>query len=250
MLLNTGVMATTISNIASYFSVPTIGMLYTPDSSNGFVAFFQQLNNIFNIGIPVYPDKYEERGGNQIGEQVLVGGLGEKEIEPGSGGKLVVGALTKVADNIVVTPRSWIIHGYIGFKYDGIGGFIGAGLPAMIPVPALSSFLQSFGRDVLNDLMKRCLRYISEARRPFKFTTADGETLPALLKSYSIRQIAENNNWVEVDLEIQEFRFIALAMDTKGNAVQEAVGGVSGVYSSLSQMGTAMGRTALRVLGV
>lgn len=246
MLLNLGMFQSTVANLASYFSIPTIGALYSvPDETNNVIEFFQKLTDFFKIGIPVYPDKYEEKGENQIGEQVLVSGLGTDKPEGADSGANVTGALVKVADNIVVTPRSWTIHGYIGFKMDGmVGGMVGSMLSA-IPVPALSSFLQTFGRDTLNDLMKRCLRYISEARRPFKFYTTDGETVPSLIKSYNLKQVAENQNWVEVDLEIQEFRCIALTKDG-----QESVGGVKGLYSSASGFAAQMGRSALKVLAL
>lgn len=244
MLLNLGMFQSTVSNIASYFSIPTLGALYSlPDGDSKVKQFFQKLTDFFKIGIPVYPDKYEERGGNQIGEQVLVGGLGTDKPEGAGSGADVTGALVKVADNIVVTPRTWVIHGYIGFKMDGIGG-VASSLSAAIPVPALVSFLQTFGKETLNDLMKRCLRYITEGRRPFKFNAADGEQIPCLIKSYSLKQVAENLNWVEVDLEIQEFRYIAL---TDGSE-QKVVGGVQGLYSSTAGMAEQMGRSALKSL--
>lgn len=246
MLLNLGMFQSTVANLASYFSIPTIGALYSvPDETNNVTEFFQKLTDFFKIGIPVYPDKYEEKGGNQIGEQVLVSGLGTDKPEGAGSGANVTGALVKVADNIVVTPRAWVIHGYIGFKMDGmIGGTFGS-FPSAIPVPALASFLQTFGRETLNDLMKRCLRYISEARRPFKFYTTDGESVPSLIKNYNLKQVAENQNWVEVDLEIQEFRCIALTKDG-----QESVGGVKGLYSSASGFAAQMGRSALKVLAL
>lgn len=247
MLLNLGVLQSSVANLASYFSIPTLGALYSvPDETDKVKIFFKKLTDFFKIGIPVYPDKYEERGGNQIGEQVLIGGLGTDKADGASAGADVTGALVKVADNIVVTPRTWTIHGYIGFKTDGLIGGTYASLPSAIPVPALASFLQTFGRETLNDLMKRCLRYISEARRPFKFNTADGEAVPSLLKSYSLKQVAENLNWVEVDLEIQEFRYIALTDD----ANQKVVGGVQGFYSSAAGFAEQLGRSALKVLAI
>lgn len=248
MLLNLGKFSSSVANLASYFSIPTLGALYTlpdPKQTGAVQQFFQKLSDFFKIGIPVYPDKYEEKGGNQIGEQILVGGLGDDAVKAGNGTN-VTGALVKVADNIVVTPRTWTIHGYIGFKTDGIIGGTFAGLPTFIPVPALSAFLKTFGRDTLNDLMKRCLRYIAEARRPFKFNTADGDTIPSLLKSYTLKQVAENTNWVEVDLEIQEFRFIALIEDGK----QVTIGGVNSLYSSASGFAAQMGRSALKTLAL
>ena len=92
MLLNLGMFQSTVANLASYFSIPTIGALYSvPDVTDNVTEFFQKLTDFFKIGIPVYPDKYEEKGGNQIGEQVLVSGLGTDKPEgAGSGANVTV----------------------------------------------------------------------------------------------------------------------------------------------------------------
>ena len=249
MLANFGALTTAVSDFASFFTVPSIGALYSPSPSTDkevVSAFFTKLTDFFKIGIPIYPDKYEEIGGNNIGEQVLVGGVGDDETEGGSKpGDQVVGALTKIADNIVVTPRLWRIHGYIGFKLDNNIG-VGLQRPAIeLPVPALSNFLMTFGRDVLNDLMKRTVRFISESRRPFRFNTKDGDTVPCLLKSYTFKNEATNLNFIEVDLEIQEFRFIAI---TTKEGDQKAVGGVNGIYKSGIAMARNMGTMAMRAI--
>jgi hypothetical protein len=85
------------------------------------------------------------------------------------------------------------------------------------------------------------LQYISEARRPFKFNTREGETVPCLIKSYNIKTVAENANFVELDLEIQEFRFLALM--GSDSITQKVIGGVNSVFSPVK-----LGRTALRSL--
>ena len=224
--------------IAQYFNLPTIGGLYSPrkEIKTGKVdVMVLQMLDMFKFGIPIYPDTYEESGGNDISEQVLVGGLGSDSEENANPGDDIAGALVKVADNIVVNPRKWRIHGYTGLN---INTTIGHVFNSLIPEATLQSFITKFGRDTLNNTFRQTLQYIAEARRPFKFNTREGETIPCLIKSYNIKTVAENNNFVELDLEIQEFRFLALR-DDAGN--QKPIGGVSSTFSMAK-----LGRTALR----
>ena len=238
-----GLKTLTSSNLlglGQYFNLPTIGGLYSPKkqySGNETVnKIVLGILDMFKFGIPLYPDVYEESGGNDISEQVLVGGIGSDSDIEGVSGDDITGALIKVADNIVVNPRKWRIHGYTGLNTNTTIGQIINGL---IPEATLQSFITKFGRDTLNSLFKQTLQYLAEARRPFKFNTRDGETVPCLMKNYKIRTAAENNNFVELDLELQEFRFLALTEDGS----QASVGGVNSNFS-ISQLG----RTALRSL--
>ena len=64
---------------------------------------------------------------------------------------------------------------------------------------------------------------------------------PCLIKSYNVKTIAENSNYVEIDLEIQEFRFLALTGDENGN--QTTVGGITSPFNVSN-----LGRTALRAI--
>ena len=236
-----------LTGAGQYFNLPTIGGLYAKpknaseisDRERKFATVIQMLD-MFKFGIPIYPDTYEESGGNDISEQVLVGGIGSDSAEGASSGADIAGALTKVADNIVVNPRKWRIHGYTGFNSNTSIGHV---INGFIPEATLQSFKTKFGNDTLNGVLKQTMQYISEARRPFKFNTREGETIPCLIKSYNVKTVAENNNFVELDLEIQEFRFLALTGDEQGN--QTAVGGVTNIYTPAK-----LGRTALRTLAI
>ena len=249
MLTSNTMLSSAITNIASLFSAPSIGSLYSPDDTSQGVStlavFWKKMMDFFQVGVPVYPDKYEEKGGNEIGTQVLVGGIGSGNSDKKNNSeknKTATGALVKIMDNIVASPRSWVIHGYMGINLENMEttkAVTGATTP-----PFLTSFIEKFGRGVLNGLMKRYLEYISEARRPFKFNTASGETVPALIKNYSVKMVAENQNWVEVDLEIQEFRFIALLSDSQ----QEMVGGVNSMYNSPKDILHSLARGAVKSL--
>ena len=184
----------------------------------------------------MYPDVYEESGSNDVSEQVLIGGLGSDTQIEGLPGDNIAGALIKVADNIVVNPRKWRIHGYTGLN---LNTKIGQVINGLIPEATLQSFISKFGRDTLNSLFKQTLQYLSEARRPFKFNTREGETVPCLIRSYTVKTVAENNNFVELDLELQEFRFLALTEKDE----QKPVGGVNSNFNAKN-----LGRTALRAL--
>ena len=227
-----------LAGVSQYFSLPTIGRLYSPLPNNKALAFIVQLLDMFKFGIPIYPDVYEESGGNDISEQVLVGGIGSDATGNAKPGDDITGALVKVADNIVVNPRKWRIHGYMGYNTNTSAGHFFNGL---IGEANIQSFITKFGRDTLNNTFKQTLQYISEARRPFRFHTREGETIPSFIKSYTVKTVAENNNFVEVDLEIQEFRFLALAGDEKGN--QTSVGGITSPFNVSN-----LGRTALRAI--
>lgn len=229
MLNGLGAFQTTMSDIASYFSVPSLGGLY--HSVTGAAAVFTKILDIFSIGMPIYPDKYEESGGNEIGTQTLVGGM-----DSSLGGLYSAGTLTKIMDNVVVSPRIWKIHGYMGVniehnKYTGIAATFGGVLP---------NFVTQFGREGLNTVIKKYIKYISESRRPFKFTTADGETVPALIVRYSMKNEADNQNWVDVDLEIEEFRFVGLSSDGQ----QMVIGG--GVWGSIGSMVKQLARGTMK----
>lgn len=241
-----GLKALTSSNIigiGQYFTLPTIGGLYSPRKSvptkPADILIIQMLD-MFKFGIPIYPDVYEESGGNDISEQVLVGGIGSDASDNAQPGDDIAGALVKVADNIVVNPRKWRMHGYTGFNTNTT---LGQGLNGVIPNAVLQSFITKFGTDTLNNTFRQTLQYVSEARRPFKFNTREGETVPCLIKSYNIKTVAENSNFVELDLEIQEFRFLALTGDEAGN--QTSVGGITSTFSVAK-----LGRTALRVINL
>lgn len=246
MNILSGLKALTSSNLTGlgqYFTIPAIGSLYTPPKPTALDStknkLVMQLLDMFKFGIPIYPDTYEESGGNDISEQVLIGGIGTDSPIGAKSGADVAGALVKVADNIVVNPRKWRIHGYTGFNTNTtVGRFIHGEYPA-IPESTLRSFYQKFGRDTLNNTFRQTLQYISEARRPFKFYTREGETIPCLIKSYNVKSVAENGNFVELDLEIQEFRFLALSE----NGEQRPVGGVINTFSPAQ-----LGRTALKAL--
>lgn len=236
-----GLKALTSSNLAGasqYFNLPTIGGLYAPTPDNKALAFVVKILDMFKFGIPIYPDVYEESGGNDISEQVLVGGIGSDASSNASPGDDIAGALVKVADNIVVNPRKWRIHGYTGFNSNTKLGQIVSG---DYSDTVFQSFSTKFGRDTLNTTLKQTLQYISEARRPFKFNTREGETVPCLLKSYTVKTVAENNNFIELDLEIQEFRFMALTGDENGN--QTTVGGITTPFTV-----SKLGRSALRAI--
>ena len=242
-----GLKALTSSNLtgmAQYFNLPTIGGLYYPRKSlitNKVLSSVLAMLDIFKFGIPIYPDVYEESGGNEISEQVLVGGIGSDSPFSANVGADIAGALIKVADNIVVNPRRWKIHGYTGFNTNTkVGNF----LDEIIPESTLQSFITKFGSDTLNVTLKQTLQYISEARRPFKFNTREGETIPCLIKSYNVKFVAENSNFIELDLEIQEFRFLAISGNEKGDIV--SAGGITTNALSTAKLG----RTALRTLSL
>lgn len=235
MLSSLAGFATAFSGVASYFSVPTLGGLYKVPKSVDLGPLFTAILDLFSIGMPVYPDKYEESGGTEIGTQVLVGGMDGSDAG-------AVGALTKIMDNVVVRPRSWKIHGFIGLNLENQGVLrVGATFGGL---PFITSFVRQFGRELLNLGIKRYLRYVTEARRPFKFTTADGETIPALIQSYRVNEEADNLNWVDVDLDIMEFRFVGLSPE--GDQVVIGSGSDVSAMSNLKQLT----RATLSVVGM
>lgn len=239
MLESIGVVgASILTDIASYFTVPSMGGLYSvPSIANPALAVIASL---FNVGMPIFPDKYEENGGNEIGEQVLVGGLDFSGVSLNSS----VGALTRVMDNVVVQPRTWKIHGYMGINLEHSRSmrFVVGG---MFTWPIINSFVQKFGRSMLNQAIKKYIRYITQARYPFKFTTADGDTIPALVKSYSFKDESENLNWVDVDLELREFCAIGL----KPDGTQEVIGGMDSEFNLFPSPAN-MARGALKAVGL
>lgn len=228
------IFSTTFGNLASYFTMPSIGGLYYREKPTeaGQPAGIMKVLDFFQIGIPIYADKYEEKGGNDIGQQILVSAIGSDD--PGIGD--TTGSLVKVADNIVVTPKSWNIHGYIGIQDNDI---FTTALRNAVPY---MNVVSTFGRQLLLETFKRVLRYICDARKPFKFYSIDGDTIPSLIKSYSVKKAPENDNWLELDIEIQEFRYIAM---TKENE-QRSGGFLPGITGKSAVQ--KVGRTALKML--
>ena len=73
-----GLKALTNSNftgVAQYFNLPTIGGLYsTPKTviNNAILKQVIQMLDMFKFGIPIYPDVYEESGGNDVEHDVVL----------------------------------------------------------------------------------------------------------------------------------------------------------------------------------
>lgn len=187
----------TIQDIVSMFTLPSIGTVYKEkiDADNLKMSnTIQLVMDFLKLGFPIYTDSITEQVSNTIGEQTLVGG-----IEQGK-----VGQLYKIADNIVPEPRMWVIHGYMGFA----SGNVLSRLANSIPI--VGTFIKKFGHDALLSLIKEYVRYVSSARKPFRFYTSEGEEVPALIKSCKFTNKAENTNFIEVDFEIQEFRYLVI----------------------------------------
>lgn len=197
-------------NVTSYFTLPSIGALYrdTDDSERvGLSRFLFMAIDFLKLGFPVYTDHFEEIVANNIGEQVLVAGVENSN----SGGFSAndAGILHKVADNIVPEPRKWSMHGFLGYASNNIFADVRR---TQMPL-GLGNFVVKFGRETLLSTIKEYVRFLANARKPFKFTTPEGETIPALIKDCKFSNKAENKNFIEVDLEIQEFRYLGVVKD-------------------------------------
>ena len=226
-----------IVNVTSFFTLPSIGSLYrdTDDSERvGFSKFLFAAYDFLKLGFPVYTDHFEEIVANNIGEQVLVAG-----VENGNSGLSAAnaGILHKVADNIVPEPRKWSMHGYLGYSSNNIF----ENVTRMIPIN-IGSFIDKFGRETLLSTIKEYVRFLANARKPFKFTTPEGETVPALIKDCKFSNKAENKNFIEVDLEIQEFRYIGVI----GNESSQFVGG--NYNYGINKTANVLGRSVAKAL--
>lgn len=217
-----------VGNIASLFTLPSIGALYTEileTEKKSFSTYLYNIIDFLKIGFPVYADHMAESMANDIGEQTLVSAMGTD-----------AGTLQKVADNIVPQPRMWTLHGYIGYSDDNL--FASVGYSEIITI------IKKFGRGTLLTVLKEYIRFLANARRPFHFNTSEGESVPAFIKSFKFNNVAENINFVEVDLEIQEFRYVAL----QNGGIGQRVGGA---YSyGFSKTAYSMGRVAAKTLFV
>ena len=194
-------------NVTSYFTLPSIGALYRDISVTervGLSKFMFMAIDFLKLGFPVYTDHFEEVVANNIGEQVLVAGV--ENSNNGSFSANNAGILHKVADNIVPEPRRWSMHGFLGYASNNI---IADVRRTQMPL-GLGNFVVKFGRETLLSTIKEYVRFLANARKPFKFTTPEGETIPALIKDCKFSNKAENKNFIEVDLEIQEFRYLGV----------------------------------------
>ena len=226
-----------IVNVTSLFTLPSIGALYSDVNATekvGFSKFLFFAFDFLKLGFPVYTDNFEEIVANNIGEQVLVAGVENSNI--GSFSANNAGILHKVADNIVPEPRKWSMHGYLGYSSNNIF----ANVTRMIPLN-FGSFIDKFGRETLLSIIKEYVRFLANARKPFKFTTPEGETVPALIKDCKFSNKAENKNFIEVDLEIQEFRYLGI--------VKEEGQFVGGNYNyGINKTANVLGRSVAKAL--
>ena len=226
-----------IVNVTSLFTLPSIGALYSDVDATekvGFSKFLFFALDFLKLGFPVYTDNFEEIVANNIGEQVLVAGVENSNI--GSFSAHNAGILHKVADNIVPEPRKWSMHGYLGYSSNNIF----ANVTRMIPLN-FGSFIDKFGRETLLSIIKEYVRFLANARKPFKFTTPEGETVPALIKDCKFSNKAENKNFIEVDLEIQEFRYLGI--------VKEEGQFVGGNYNyGINKTANVLGRSVAKAL--
>ena len=194
-------------NVTSYFTLPSIGALYRDTSVTervGLSKFMFMAIDFLKLGFPVYTDHFEEVVANNIGEQVLVAGV--ENSNNGSFSANNAGILHKVADNIVPEPRRWSMHGFLGYASNNIFADVRR---TQMPL-GLGNFVVKFGRETLLSTIKEYVRFLANARKPFKFTTPEGETIPALIKDCKFSNKSENKNFIEVDLEIQEFRYLGV----------------------------------------
>ena len=226
-----------IVNVTSLFTLPSIGALYSDVNATekvGFSKFLFFALDFLKLGFPVYTDNFEEIVANNIGEQVLVAGVDNSNI--GSFSANNAGILHKVADNIVPEPRKWSMHGYLGYSSNNIF----ANVTRMLPLN-FGSFIDKFGRETLLSIIKEYVRFLANARKPFKFTTPEGETVPALIKDCKFSNKAENKNFIEVDLEIQEFRYLGI--------VKEEGQFVGGNYNyGINKTANVLGRSVAKAL--
>ena len=226
-----------IVNVTSLFTLPSIGALYSDVDATekvGFSKFLFFALDFLKLGFPVYTDNFEETVENNIGEQVLVAGVENSNI--GSFSANNAGILHKVADNIVPEPRKWSMHGYLGYSSNNIF----ANVTRIIPLN-FGSFIDKFGRETLLSIIKEYVRFLANARKPFKFTTPEGETVPALIKDCKFSNKAENKNFIEVDLEIQEFRYLGI--------VKEEGQFVGGNYNyGINKTANVLGRSVAKAL--
>ena len=226
-----------IVNVTSLFTLPSIGALYSDVNATekvGFSKFLFFALDFLKLGFPVYTDNFEETVSNNIGEQVLVAGV--ENSNNGSFSANNAGILHKVADNIVPEPRKWSMHGYLGYSSNNIF----ANVTRMLPLN-FGSFIDKFGRETLLSIIKEYVRFLANARKPFKFTTPEGETVPALIKDCKFSNKAENKNFIEVDLEIQEFRYLGI--------VKEEGQFVGGNYNyGINKTANVLGRSVAKAL--
>lgn len=227
-------------NVTSYFTLPSIGALYRDlDNSDrvGLSRFLFMAVDFLKLGFPVYTDHFEEIVANNIGEQVLVAGVENSN----SGGFSAndAGILHKVADNIVPEPRKWSMHGFLGYASNNIFADVRR---TQMPL-GLGNFVVKFGRETLLSAIKEYVRFLANARKPFKFTTPEGETVPALIKDCKFSNKAENKNFIEVDLEIQEFRYLGV-VDSEGQYV-------GGNYNyGINKTANVLGRSVAKALSL
>lgn len=227
-----------VSNVISLFTLPSIGALYRDTSVTervGLSKFLFMAIDFLKLGFPVYTDHFEEVVANNIGEQVLVAGVENSN----SGGYSAndAGILHKVADNIVPEPRKWSMHGFLGYASNNIFADVRR---TQMPL-GLGNFVVKFGRETLLSTIKEYVRFLANARKPFKFTTPEGETIPALIKDCKFSNKAENKNFIEVDLEIQEFRFLGV--------VEKEEQYVGGNYNyGINKTAKALGRSVAKAL--
>lgn len=225
-------------NVTSYFTLPSIGALYRNISVTervGLSKFLFMTIDFLKLGFPVYTDHFEEVVANNIGEQVLVAGVENSN----SGGYSAndAGILHKVADNIVPEPRKWSMHGFLGYASNNIFADVRR---TQMPL-GLGNFVVKFGRETLLSTIKEYVRFLANARKPFKFTTPEGEAIPALIKDCKFSNKAENKNFIEVDLEIQEFRFLGV-VEKEGQYV-------GGNYNyGINKTAKALGRSVAKAL--
>ena len=225
-------------NVTSYFTLPSIGALYEDTSVTervGLSKFMFMAIDFLKLGFPVYTDHFEEVVENNIGEQVLVAGV--ENSNNGSFSANNAGILHKVADNIVPEPRRWSMHGFLGYASNNIFADVRR---TQMPL-GLGNFVVKFGRETLLSTIKEYVRFLANARKPFKFTTPEGETIPALIKDCKFSNKAENKNFIEVDLEIQEFRYLGV-VEKEGQYV-------GGNYNyGINKTAKALGRSVAKAL--
>lgn len=164
--------------------------------------------SVLVTGLPIYPSAFSEKGTVQIGTQVIVTTIG------GTDGTI---SSTTMIDNVAPQPRRWTVEGYLAQFSDSQGDL----LMQANNSPALryaTAALAPVTTSVYLAAAKQYIRYLKDARCPFKFRTDTGSKETVILADYEFVSHADITNAQHVKLSLVEYVALSATLPSATDA--------------------------------
>lgn len=214
------------SNAKALFTLPTIGLptSIVSELQGGWKKILDALSSVgLARGIPIYSNKQQELGQNNIGDQIM--------LRAGELGTQVV------TDNIAPLPREWKIEGYVACPYNVRHNNV------------VNYYITASNSILIVQAIKNYFRYLRTLRAPFQFITREGEIIDVLMQNYTFTDEPESEWATRIDLHLKEYIALGVGQDAYSISNLPSFGGIFGQSAQYATAGTKVIGKALKMFG-